>query len=629
MADIKISELEPTTDLEGLYTIGSDKNNLSKKVSLQFLKDAANYANMQGDYAKEVGDSYGGKLTELECVFVAGRSRMRFSTQDDLSVVITTTGNVSLWSSEGKEYNALTAGTYTIPVNQSMVYDVQDNSTKIGKVNANKGVILAFNEEGKIKQGILSGWYNWSEGIVEKESENQKLSAVKGNIGIIGSIHQVNASVNTDYSVVISITNDIPCYGIDNRYYKIQKGEYVIANNQSLSYNINDGTITTHRVDGNSDNTILLAFNTQGYITSGMLAGFCQYIHSNNSNSYVQSIVNSLMGAFPISQFDGYMDRAGNQVTANMDCLITPWVRVKKGDVLLYKGYGYSDGMSYVVKDLYGGNQTSAAIDSTTQHTEIVMPFDGEARFSTYRVKGANRNLVLDVRYKSNLLRHINKTMVNVGHSIWWLDGTNYDSRNSIDGNGTLCRGFQTLLQEQFSFNGVKKYCYSGYSLGVGTRNQTSSIMGYKADSFEAQDQAVWTLDTLTNDFANSVQLGTPSDYENNTGINTYYGALRAFRDKVLSLSKTPIVICANAFVRTDYEGKPNTIGLNLEDYEKALLYVACRNEWYFVDQYRNSGINELNAPYTLYDMLHPTNFGFRLAVKPWVEQFKIIQNVI
>ena len=57
MADIKISELEPTTDLEGLYTIGSDKNNLSKKVSLQFLKDAANYANEQGDYAKQAGDT--------------------------------------------------------------------------------------------------------------------------------------------------------------------------------------------------------------------------------------------------------------------------------------------------------------------------------------------------------------------------------------------------------------------------------------------------------------------------------------------------------------------------------------------------------------------------------------------
>lgn len=66
MADIKISELSETTDLNGLYTIGTDKNNASKKVSLQFLKEAANYANMQGDYAKEVGDSYGGKLTKLE-----------------------------------------------------------------------------------------------------------------------------------------------------------------------------------------------------------------------------------------------------------------------------------------------------------------------------------------------------------------------------------------------------------------------------------------------------------------------------------------------------------------------------------------------------------------------------------
>lgn len=62
MADIKISELEPTTDLEGLFTIGSDKNNLSKKVSLQFLKDAANYANEQGDYAKQAGDTVNGNV---------------------------------------------------------------------------------------------------------------------------------------------------------------------------------------------------------------------------------------------------------------------------------------------------------------------------------------------------------------------------------------------------------------------------------------------------------------------------------------------------------------------------------------------------------------------------------------
>lgn len=63
MADVlgkKISELAETTDLAGLFTIGSDKNNQSKKVSLQFVKEAADYANAQGDYAKTVGDTVQG-----------------------------------------------------------------------------------------------------------------------------------------------------------------------------------------------------------------------------------------------------------------------------------------------------------------------------------------------------------------------------------------------------------------------------------------------------------------------------------------------------------------------------------------------------------------------------------------
>lgn len=58
----KISELAETTDLAGLYTIGSDKDNQSKKVSLQFVKEAADYANAQGDYAKTVGDTVAGNV---------------------------------------------------------------------------------------------------------------------------------------------------------------------------------------------------------------------------------------------------------------------------------------------------------------------------------------------------------------------------------------------------------------------------------------------------------------------------------------------------------------------------------------------------------------------------------------
>lgn len=65
MADIKISELAETTDLESLYTIGTDKNNLSKKVSLQFVKEAAEYAIEQGNYAKQQGSTIDSRITEL------------------------------------------------------------------------------------------------------------------------------------------------------------------------------------------------------------------------------------------------------------------------------------------------------------------------------------------------------------------------------------------------------------------------------------------------------------------------------------------------------------------------------------------------------------------------------------
>jgi hypothetical protein len=48
--------------LEGTHTIGTDKNTKSGKVSLGFIKEAANYANAQGDYAKEAGDAVAGNV---------------------------------------------------------------------------------------------------------------------------------------------------------------------------------------------------------------------------------------------------------------------------------------------------------------------------------------------------------------------------------------------------------------------------------------------------------------------------------------------------------------------------------------------------------------------------------------
>ena len=218
----------------------------------------------------------------------------------------------------------------------------------------------------------------------------------------------------------------------------------------------------------------------------------------------------------------------------------------------------------------------------------------------------------------------INKTMVNVGMSIWWQDGNTISNANTIDKQGGVNKGYQSWLNSIFHFPSIVKYSYSGFSLGIGD-DPSQSIMNTKASSWVAQNNAIWTLDTITNDFGRKVALGKPSDFENNTGISTFYGALRAFKEKVAELSPNAVVVCSNALYRT---AKQNGLGLTLEDYEKAMCYAAAKSGWYFVDQYRTS-INESNAHVALYDGLHPTNFGFSLAVKPWIEQFRIIKSIL
>ena len=136
-------------------------------------------------------------------------------------------------------------------------------------------------------------------------------------------------------------------------------------------------------------------------------------------------------------------------------------------------------------------------------------------------------------------------------------------------------------------------------------------------------------MDTITNDFKRNIPIGNTSDYENATGFATYYGALRAFRDKVIELSgDSAIVICSNALRRnhSNYTStSKNTQNHTLVDYEKALITVAVLNNWYFVDQYRLSGITDDTIALTTLDGLHLNNFGYTLAVKPWIEQLNIL----
>jgi hypothetical protein len=211
-----------------------------------------------------------------------------------------------------------------------------------------------------------------------------------------------------------------------------------------------------------------------------------------------------------------------------------------------------------------------------------------------------------------------------LGHSIWANDGV------TISGT-TFYEGIQTHVRRIFKFEGYNKYCYSGHSLGAQSLADTSSL-GLKLNVFTDGSKGFWTIDTITNDFRRDIPIGTLSDYNNATGVLTYYGALRAFRDRVIALQPAGFVSRVIAFnaLRRDNAGYTSTSvsavsGHSLLDYEKAIMNVCVLNGWEFVDQFRQSEITQETLSITTNDGLHPNNFGYNLAKKPVINAISLL----
>ena len=226
--------------------------------------------------------------------------------------------------------------------------------------------------------------------------------------------------------------------------------------------------------------------------------------------------------------------------------------------------------------------------------------------------------------------------IVFLGHSIWRNDNFFVKYQNSgtfvTPFTGTFKgRGYQTLLGEQFDFPFVYSPGpdggYSGYSLGGTSVTDSKSIAvvaKQENNGWPSVQNAIWTIDFITNDFKRNVPLGTFADYKTATGPATFYGAVRQLYDKIKELSGTDVIIVfANALKRnnSNYTStSKNTAGCTLADYELALLTCAAYNtNWYFVDQNRLSGITDENLPAVTADGLHLNNLGYTMAVQPWI----------
>ena len=291
------------------------------------------------------------------------------------------------------------------------------------------------------------------------------------------------------------------------------------------------------------------------------------------------------------------------------------------------QGYKIVNG-TYVFTEaiLYAGSyyRQEATIGAETTHITINSSITVVPRLFT------KEQVSLDVPTK----KCIHKNVRFVGMSIWAYD-------NNVVSSIGRKRGYQTLLNEQFDFDNDSGalYCYSANSLAALSEDRNSdngvgkSIALKLINNFNGVwtnlNNAIWTLDTIINDYGRGVALGTTSDYDNNTGADTYYGALRVFADKVVELSgNDAIVIVSNALRRTGgMPPIPATNGHTVEDFEQALIYAANKNGWYFVDQYRQGGVSENIVSLVTHDGIHLNNTGYKLAVLPWIAVFDQIYN--
>ena len=456
-------------------------------------------------------------------------------------------------------------------------------------------------------------------------------------------------------NVVVKFNNSIQLvskYG-NERIYIDKTGEsYNIPEYSSLLYNIrskNLEVVAFNATPTDKDN-VLIAYNDGGNIIAGLCANL--YI-SKSSKEYTEDIALNVGEKKTLNPFGWWCDAYGTVYEA--DSSHNGYWIVFDGYFGTIKVFGtkpltYTDenGVFYVYIACYndvpsvGNNKgfigRATLVSDDTDGFEFSVPKGTKYILYTYEVPSykdgsyiyTSQTLPIvklidnELNKKPSFKTLKNFNLVNVGHSIWWYDGNQLNESGFM--GGVPARGYQTLLSENFEFKSITRYCYSGYALASIPTQQ--GIIEKFANDWQSVNNAIWTVDTIVNDWGLDVELGTPSDYENNTGFNTFYGALRVLRDKIISLSGNAVVVCANSLQDRGGDTE-NKVGYKPSQYALAMMYVAAKNNWYFVDQFNKGGITAENTVYTTLDGLHPNNFGYTLAVKPWIEQFNILQNII
>lgn len=131
----------------------------------------------------------------------------------------------------------------------------------------------------------------------------------------------------------------------------------------------------------------------------------------------------------------------------------------------------------------------------------------------------------------------------------------------------------------------------------------------------------------------NDARLGNPLGTVNSSDVTTYAGALNGLIKKIYTDNPECRIIVLSAIQRlrvSDFGiADANVNGNYLIDFVDMAKKVAERRSCYFIDMYRNSGINQTNLYYYTREGVHPLNTGYLRMSALVMDEMRKITSVV
>ena len=183
-------------------------------------------------------------------------------------------------------------------------------------------------------------------------------------------------------------------------------------------------------------------------------------------------------------------------------------------------------------------------------------------------------------------------TWTAIGDSITWQDDKPESTKNRIT------KGYMTRVAE--------KLPYLHYN-NVGRGGWTSQSIADNMNNLGIGKTDFYSVFLGTNDWWTGLPIGTFSDYQNNTGNKTVYGAYRTIIDKIRVFNSEAKIILITPMQRTDFVDVNNSSsiiygcykeknGRFLSEYADAIKNIAKSENFKLVDLYYKSGVTPKNA---------------------------------